>query len=191
MDTRVGLHPMSPLGLTTTGRAPFSSVVEPGLHGGRHVRLPALARGSHFRLGLGRVHRLGAEPTAPQTLKALLLSTWGKGAELLAPTTPYPSAAATRLSIPFGRSPDRTLHLWPVTLAARTRLAATRRRLIARRRPRPMPHLARLPSPPADDVVLKMRRQNQPSQPHPDTPLTRHADVAHPARGPASQRRTE
>src|SRR6516162_957966 len=94
MDIRVGLHPMSPLGLTTTGRAPFSSVVKPGLHVGRHVRLPCLARDSHFRLGLGRVHRLGAAPTAPQTLKPLLLSTRGKGAEPLVPHTPYPSAAA-------------------------------------------------------------------------------------------------
>src|SRR3954468_2351913 len=95
MDTRVGLHPMSPLGLTTTGRAPFSSVVEPGLHVGRHVRLPYLARGSHFRLGLGCVQRLGAGALPlPKTLNTFLLSTRGKGAEPLIPHTPYPSAAA-------------------------------------------------------------------------------------------------
>src|SRR4051812_19895575 len=45
MDTRVDLHPMSPLGLTRTGRACLSSIVEPGLHVGRRVLRPHLARG--------------------------------------------------------------------------------------------------------------------------------------------------
>jgi hypothetical protein len=97
----------------------------------------------------------------------------GKGRSPLSPTPPIP--VLPHPTFQFHSVDHRAEHriCGQSSLARRTRPAATRRRLIARRRPRPLPHLARLRSPPADDVVLKMRRQNQPSQPHPDTPPTR------------------
>lgn len=62
------------------------------------TRPAALISVSDWAVSIG----LAQAPTAPQTLKALLLSTRGKGAEPLVPHTPYPSAGRTRLSIPFG-----------------------------------------------------------------------------------------
>src|SRR5712691_4519835 len=91
---RVELHPMSPLGLTTTGRAPFLYVVEP--------------------------------PYMMASTRAFLT---------------YP-----RLSSPFrnGGSPAAATSAIPPGSS----------------------------SPPLTDTVLKQRRHYQPSQPHPDPPLT-------------------
>jgi len=91
-----GSAPYEPLGLTRTGRAPFLLLLKLGLHVGRHVRLPHLARG------------LIPVPYWPST-------SWTHGAcrPGASPTTPLPETLVyltAQLPTPSSKSVAKTSH---------------------------------------------------------------------------------
>ena len=165
---RVELHPMSPLGLTRTGRAPFLLLWN-------RCSMIASTRALLTCPGLSFPSRTEpcpvpacGRPSRSQTPGAPAPRPRGKGAEPLVPRTPYPSAFGARPSKTQVDHPLRTLDLarfcWPPNQAVRGR---PQKPSLCTLTDNPSPT-----SPPADDAVLKQRRQNHHSQPHPDMPLT-------------------
>ena len=180
--TRVATHPMSPSGLITTGRAPFLLLLKPAYMVAATCAVLTWPGVSFPSRSWPVSSCLGAGPYRSPDLKALPPQYAGeRGGSPLSPTPPIPVLPHPTFNS-IGRSPDRTLDLWPVKLAtepagnphdalpvADHALATAWSYLTTTGLSEP---IDRLPSPSADDAILNKRRQNQPSQPHPDTPLT-------------------
>lgn len=112
-----GYTPHEPFRSHQDWEGSLSLIVGAGLHGGRHVRFRHLARGLILVPYWLVSSCLAQDPTAPPDLKALPRQYAGeRGGAPCPPTPPIPVLPHPTFNS-IGRSPDRTLNLWPVKLA--------------------------------------------------------------------------